>query len=143
MKYIFYIKRRPILASTMCFLIIVTVAFSIKIRTSTALPLLGFGGPILSIVACTCTESTLGLVIGTPTPGMYVYTPETTVYSWHNFFHPGTWELNVFTPFVPGPWVLGTYIPNVPPASACWVYVGYGCAQLGDKGVITDVGTSL
>lgn len=130
----------------MFFLIIVVTAFSVKVRTSTAL--VGFGGKVLFITVCTCTDGALAITVGAPTPGTYVYTPLTAMYSYYNFFNPGTWITtgfyNVFTPFIPGPWVLGSYVPTtLPIASACWIYAGEACFPLPTDGIITNMGTSL
>lgn len=146
MKFLTYIKKRPIFTSIMFFLIIVTTSFSIKVRTSTALA--GFGGKVLFVTECTCTDGAFAITVGTPSIGTYVYTPGSVLYSYYNFFNPGTWVVtglyNVFTPFIPGPWVLGAYVPTpLPVESACWMYAVDGCFPLPTQGVITNMGTSL
>lgn len=146
MKFLSYMKRRPILVSVMLFLIIVTMAFCIKIRKVGALE--AFGGQVLYITECTCTDGALALTIGTPTPGTYVDTPGTTMYKNYNFFNTGTWlttgDYTVYTPDAPGPWVLGSYVPTTPGAEdTCWIAGVDSCYPLGTQGVINEVGTSL
>lgn len=134
-----YIKRRPVLVSIMFFLVLVGTIFSIKIRTSMAL--VGFGGQVMSVTLCTCSlPGSVALTVGTPTPGVYLYTPTTVLFDHYNFWGTGAWLGYVYTHFVPGPWVLGTYIPG----GVCLIPTVPDCTPLPYiTGTIEKMGTSL
>lgn len=116
-------RGRQILLAVAITISLVVVSYSINIKSSNAL--LGFGGQILMVVPC-IDEASYAIIVGTPSPGVYIWTPATILIK--------HWNL-----WTPGPWVLGTYIPTP----------GLTCSDsempmiTGITGVIKLVGTSM
>lgn len=121
MKSFLYAKNRLMLFSIVLFLL-VTGAFGVNIKSSKAL--LGFGGEILMVIPC-IDEASYAIIIGTPTPGVYLWVPGTMMFPYYNLW-------------TPGPWVLGGYIPS--PGLTCsedTVPLAF------PTGTIEEVGTSM
>jgi len=128
MKFLSWVNKHRILSSFTIAFFLIGFSFGFKVKESQAL--LGFGGNIYYVGYCTCSEN-LFVVVGAPSPGVYVYNAESTIVDmWYMIFYEG-------------PWVLGTYFPTIYPVSACWEYVGVSCAPVPTSGVILEVGTSL
>lgn len=134
-----YAKKPLVLLSVTIFLILVIVAFGVKVKDTEAL--LGFGGPIIAVYPCTCfppggVAISVGLPGGGPGIGAGTFLYETGVTLLHKY---GQW-------FRPGPWVLGTYIPT--PGAVCAVLAPIPadpCIPLVyiTGGTIVNMGTSL
>ena len=104
------------------FLGIICVSFIFSAKPAEAI--LGFGGRILNITPC--ANGSL-LLIGSPRPGLFMWTPATLTFSWYQQWRPG-------------PWALGGYIPGG--ACAC----PYGQCEVGAipaLGTIMMIGTSF
>lgn len=96
MKFFHYIKRRPILSSVIIFLVLITLSFSVWVRSSKAV--LPFGGPILSVMYCPCSGN-VALTVGPPSPGIYSYNPYSTVpFPFYQFYRPGAYILGGYIP---------------------------------------------
>lgn len=138
MKFLFYTKKHRVLVSIIVFLIMITVSFAVKIRSSKAI--LGFGGRITEVTFCTCTQGSWAYtVVGDPS-GVFVYTPLAVPYKWYNFLPKGVYTYPVLIPFT-SPWILGSYVPT-PVVSSCWMYAAEACYPLPSLGEITSFGTS-
>lgn len=123
MKIFSYIRCHSKLLSIVVFFVLIAVSFGMNVKSSKAL--LGFGGEIVNVIPC-IDEASYAIVIGTPKPGVYIWTPATIMYQYYNLW-------------TPGPWVLGGYIPSP----------GLTCSDLGVpliagiNGIIESVGTSM
>lgn len=120
-----YAKKNSLLFSITFFLVLVAVSFSIKIKTSKAL--LGFGGQIQQVITCSCSDN-IAIVVGTPTVGVFLYEPSTTLLD------------REYQLFSEGPWVLGAYTEG----GVCEADVDGVCEPVANPtGTIVEVGTSL
>lgn len=98
-----------------------------EVRGAGILPTAPFGGQILSVIPCTCSYGHV-VVLGPPIPGLYHFTPFTTLYSFFQTYRIGAW-------------LLGNYFPGT--GNQCLVYVGVGCVPVPNLGAMQMVGTSL
>lgn len=125
MKFIYFIKGHSVLLGAISFIFLFTISFGVNVKSSKAL--LGFGGEILMVIPCV-DEASYAIVVGTPTPGVYIWVPGTIMFQYYNLW-------------TPGPWVLGGYIPD--PFLTC---SDLGVPLLGPgaiMGIIEFVGTSM
>lgn len=125
MKHFTFLKKRSPFLRSFCFLLVVFVFFSTNIKSSKAL--LGFGGEILMIIPCV-DEASYAIVVGTPTPGVYMWMPTTVMFQYYNLFTPGAWALGGDIP-APGLTCSDDGVPLVGPGAI--------------MGVIEEVGTSM
>lgn len=124
MKFFSYIKKHNVLFSVGFFVLLIVTSFSIKSIPSKGA--LGFGGEIMDVMVCDCSEN-IAIVVGTPTPGVYMYEPTTILYEYYNLFTSGSW-------------VLGTYTPG----GVCLEISGPDCTPLANPtGTIDMAGTSM
>lgn len=124
MKFLHYIKKYKVLFSVGVFLLLIIASFGVKTVSSRAL--LGFGGQIEDVMICDCSEN-IAIVVGTPTPGVFMYEPTTVLYEYYNLFTTGSWAL-------------GTYTPG----GVCLEISGPDCTPLANPtGTIDSVGTSM
>lgn len=125
MKALPYFRKHRIAVSILAVLFVISISYVVKVRNSKAI--LGFGGRIIAVYPCTCVPGTATIVVGTPTPGAFLYQPATLVYPWHMITKQGSW-------------LLGSYVPG----GACMQITPVGCVPLTfPQGIISEVGTSL
>ena len=118
------INKKIVFAILIVFIIVsVSIAFS----SEKALGILPFGGQILNVLYCICSNNLL-ITVGPPVGGQYI-------------FQPGASMLYPFGQiFRAGPWVLG----NASPGGVCLIWAGKICVPAGfPMGTIIGVGTSL
>lgn len=115
-------KKKSILLGATLFVLVTATAFSMNIKSSKAL--LGIGGQIIFVIPCV-DEGGSAIVVGTPTPGVYLWSPATVMFRYYELF-------------TPGPWVLGGYVPT--PGLTC---SNDGVPVAFPIGIIEEVGTSM
>ncbi len=124
MKVLHYLKKYKVLFGTGFVLLLIVTSFSIKATPSKAL--LGFGGQVEDVITCTCSDN-IAIVVGTPTPGVFIWEPTTTIYEHYSLFSTGSWTL-------------GTYTTG----GVCLEISGPDCIQfVSPDGIIDSVGTSM
>lgn len=123
---IFYLQKKYQKVSRFVVVLVLAIALlapSPKKAEAFGLP---FGGLITSMTYCTCSFNFL-VALSLPRPGLYVYSPYSTL---------------LFMDYapLPGSWLLGRFIPGV---QACWMYAGLTCFPVPNLGTIIATGTSL
>lgn len=105
-------------------------------RAAAVSPLLPFGGPILQVIPCGCSN---GHVVVVGPPGSPAKT-EGLLNRFH-FVPTQTILFRFFQTARIGAWLLGTYMPGT--GNQCLLPVEDGCIIVPNDGVIKLLGTSL
>ena len=63
---------------------------------------IAFGGRILYATVCTCSVGSLGILVGPPRGGLFIFQPGVSILSaFYNIFRPGPWVLGTATGVAP------------------------------------------
>ena len=138
MRIFSYLHTHKVFFTTLIFVAMLTASFSIETKSADAIAGanpggLAVGGVIAYMNPCTCAYTSwlaamYLYVVGKPSSmsGTYTYSRLLT-------------ETHANYAVVPSSKMMGTYIPGV---QACWMQAGYACFPLGNKGLITSIGTA-
>ncbi len=139
MKIFSYINIHRVLFSIIIFVAIVGASFGVHIKSAEAVAGvnpggLAVGGTLMSMTACTCAYTSW-------LAAMYVYIKgkDLTKSGTYTYSRLLT-ETHSNYMVRPGSGMLATYIPGV---QACWMQAGYICTMLGNRGLLTSIGTGL